>query len=371
MTDGIMLREMTTDFLLNDYSVLIIDEAHERKVNTDILIGLLSRVVNVRFKLTKEERARKGPDYEGPYEYYPLRLIIMSATLRVKDFAENKFLFPKPVCVLNVEARQYPLTTFFSKVTKDNYFDEALKKCIKIHKKLPQGGILVFLTGEKEIRDFCFQLQEKLKKKRRNSLLEIEGQEEKEESENGEPKDRMKMLDLNVDLSDNEEEPEYKNENPQEDQEGTDFLKNTTSADLKPLIVPLYSKLPLQEQEKIFNNIDEKSRLIVVSTNVAETSLTIPGIKYVIDTGKEKKKVCLIKILILRFIRFMMINFQLAIIKLTGFHKLLLTKEQEEQLESVLAIVISFTQDLFMEIFSQNIEILKLLICLLRILYFN
>jgi ATP-dependent RNA helicase DHX37/DHR1 len=58
MTDGILLREMTTDFLLTEYSVIIIDEAHERKVNTDILIGLLSRVVNIRFKLAKEERSK-------------------------------------------------------------------------------------------------------------------------------------------------------------------------------------------------------------------------------------------------------------------------------------------------------------------------
>ena len=289
-----MLREMTTDFLLTGYSVILIDEAHERKVNTDILIGLLSRVVNIRFKLTKEERTRKGADYQGKYDYYPLRLIIMSATLRVKDFTENKFLFPKPVCTLNVEARQFPLTTFFSKVTKDDYFNEALKKVKKIHKKLPQGGILVFLTGEKEIRDFCRQLQEELKEtKKPKSRLEIEGGEDEMEEE-GDPTKRMTMLDLDVDLSDNEDEPIHTNQEEQGEgavEAAKAALKTAQPVDLKPLIVPLYSKLPLHEQEKIFGSADEKTRLIVVSTNVAETSLTIPGMKYVIDTGKEKKKI--------------------------------------------------------------------------------
>ena len=294
MTDGIMLREMTTDFLLTGYSVILIDEAHERKVNTDILIGLLSRVVNIRFKLTKEERARKGADYQGKYDYYPLRLIIMSATLRVKDFTENKFLFPKPVCTLNVEARQFPLTTFFSKVTKDDYFNEAIKKCVKIHKKLPQGGILVFLTGEKEIRDFCRQLQEELKQSnKKKSKIEIEGEDFEEEEQD--PTKRMTMLDLDVDLSDNEdEEPVVTNQEEGKEngaEEAVKALKNAVAVDLKPLIVPLYSKLPLHEQEKIFASADENTRLIVVSTNVAETSLTIPGMKYVIDSGKEKKKV--------------------------------------------------------------------------------
>ena len=79
----------------------------------------------------------------------------MSATLRVEDFRENRRLFPKklsniPNCI-NVQARQYPVTTIFSKETKEDYQEAAYKKVIKIHKNLPNGGILVFLTGKKEI----------------------------------------------------------------------------------------------------------------------------------------------------------------------------------------------------------------------------
>ncbi|KAG8898402.1 putative ATP-dependent RNA helicase DHR1 [Tulasnella sp. 403] len=96
MTDGVLLRELAVDFLLTKYSVIIIDEAHERSMNTDILIGVLSRVMKLR-----DEMWQKNKD-----SVKPLRIIIMSATLRVSDFAENTTLFPTPPPVLNVEARQ-------------------------------------------------------------------------------------------------------------------------------------------------------------------------------------------------------------------------------------------------------------------------
>ena len=92
MTDGLLLKELELDFLLKKYSVIIIDEAHERSVNTDILISLLTRIVRVRLKLALEER--KNKPNETKREEYPLRLVIMSATLRVADFLENTRLFP-------------------------------------------------------------------------------------------------------------------------------------------------------------------------------------------------------------------------------------------------------------------------------------
>lgn len=85
----------------------------------------------------------------------------MSATLRVKDFQDNERLFPikeQRPRVIKVEARQYPVAIHFSKVTKDDYVEEAYKKVCKIHKQLPQGGILVFLTGKKEITYMCKRL---------------------------------------------------------------------------------------------------------------------------------------------------------------------------------------------------------------------
>ena len=100
MTDGVLLREMMTDFLLVKYSAIIIDEAHERNINTDILIGMLTRVVKLRRKYHKE----------NPQLYKPLKLIIMSATLRVSDFSENPALFKTPPPIINVQARQYPVS---------------------------------------------------------------------------------------------------------------------------------------------------------------------------------------------------------------------------------------------------------------------
>lgn len=91
----------------------------------------------------------------------------MSATLRVQDFHDNERLFPDAKTrprVIKVEARQYPVSVHFSKVTKDDYAEEAYKKVCQIHRKLPAGGILVFLTGKKEITYMCKRLSLALKK---------------------------------------------------------------------------------------------------------------------------------------------------------------------------------------------------------------
>src|ERR1700736_6896106 len=86
----------------------------------------------------------------------------MSATMRVTDFTANSRLFPQPPPIVNVDARQYPVTVHFNKRTAvENYVDEAFKKVSKIHQKLPPGGILVFLTGQDEIRNMCNQLRDR------------------------------------------------------------------------------------------------------------------------------------------------------------------------------------------------------------------
>ena len=143
MTDGVLLREVEKDFLLSKYSVIILDEAHERSVFTDILIGLLSRIVPLRHKKND-----------------PLKLVIMSATLRVEDFTQNSRLFKSVPPVINVESRQFPVTIHFNKHTKEDYMGEAYKKVCKVHRQLPDGGILVFVTGQAEVN----QLVNKLRK---------------------------------------------------------------------------------------------------------------------------------------------------------------------------------------------------------------
>ena len=94
MTDGLLLKELELDFLLNKYSLIIIDEAHERSINTDILISLLTRIVRIRLKLSLQERMSRSSQTEDKNEHFPLRLVIMSATLRVADFMDNSRLFP-------------------------------------------------------------------------------------------------------------------------------------------------------------------------------------------------------------------------------------------------------------------------------------
>ena len=85
----------------------------------------------------------------------------MSATLRVSDFVENNALFGTAPPVINVPARQYPVTTHFSRRTVSDYVNEAIRKASKIHARLPPGGILIFLTGQNEISGVCRRLEER------------------------------------------------------------------------------------------------------------------------------------------------------------------------------------------------------------------
>jgi HrpA-like RNA helicase len=213
MTDGILMREVESDFLLKGYSVIVVDEAHERTVNTDILIGLLSRIASLRWE-----------EYVAGRLKAPLKIVIMSATLRTSEFAENPRLFKETPPIVKIEARQFEVTLHHSKYSdKDDCFRKCLQKVVKLHSDLPEGNVLVFLTGKKEV----LQMQAALKREL--------------------PVDETKVL-------------------------------------------PLFSMLSQKRQMKVFAPPEGK-RMIVISTNVAETSLTLPGIKYVIDSGLEKRKV--------------------------------------------------------------------------------
>jgi ATP-dependent RNA helicase DHX37/DHR1 len=275
MTDGVLLREVAQDIALPKYSAIIIDEAHERSVNTDILIGMLSRVVKLREEMAAEDSSIK-----------PLKLIIMSATLRITDFTQNKTLFSDPPPVLQAEGRQYKVTEHFARKTHHDYVEEAFRKVSKGHKKLPPGGFLVFLTGQSEIS----QLSKKLKEAfwmghmTTGPQVRISGKDAPIETEDIDFGDTID--DNNDDYDDDDEDVDI-NVNDDAD---FDIGEEAETGPGNMHVLPLYSLLPTREQLRVFEPPPDGARLIVLATNVAETSLTIPGIRYVFDCGRSKER---------------------------------------------------------------------------------
>lgn len=272
LTDGVLLREIAQDITLRKYSAIIIDEAHERSVNTDILIGMLSRVIKLRKELSEEDPTVK-----------PLKLIIMSATLRIEDLTMNSTLFPTPPPVLEVEGRQHPVTIHFARKTHHDYVEEAFKKITRGHRKLPPGGFLVFLTGRNEILQLSKRLKAafggmtaaegpKVKISASEAPMEVEDVEFGDVDDYGD-----EMADLPTDDEEDDEE-EFQIEDDQE------------AAPMKMQVLPLYSLLPTREQLQVFEPAPEGTRQVILATNVAETSLTIPGTRFVFDCGRSKER---------------------------------------------------------------------------------
>lgn len=206
----------------------------------------------------------------------------MSATLRISDVT-NSTLFPSPPPVLDVEGRQYPVTMHFSRRTQSDYVDEAFKKIIRGHRKLPPGTMLVFLTSHNEISRLSQKLKlhstglksasyPKVRFSANDGPLEVEDIEFGQTDDvTGTELDELQFIGDEQDI-DEEEEAEF------------DVPNETGQAvPLKMHILPLYSLLPTREQMRVFEDPPEGSRSIILATNVAETSLTIPGVKYVID----------------------------------------------------------------------------------------
>ena len=282
VTDGILLKELENDSLLSEYSVIIIDEAHERTINSDLLIGFISQILKIRYILWK--RKMKYNNDENNKLILPLRLIIMSATLRVTEFSENKIFSEllKPR-IVEISTRQYQVNIYHSKKTENDYINEAFKYCCKIHNRLPEGNVIVFLTGKREILDLCKKLREEF-----SGISDLE----KEQEDNKIQKDKNTELDSEKKNNDKENNIEKKEEEKimeEIEEDKKDIIKD--KKEYSPVIIlPLYSSMEPEEQMKIYAEHKGK-RMIVVATNVAETSLTIPNVRYVIDSGRVKKRI--------------------------------------------------------------------------------
>ncbi|CAF2078328.1 unnamed protein product [Rotaria magnacalcarata] len=284
MTDGVLLKEVQNDFLLTKYSCILIDEAHERSVATDVLIGLLSRIVPIRCRRND-----------------PLRLVIMSATMRIEEFVSNRHLFKLKPKIINIDARQFPVTIHFNKQTPKNYINEAFKKVCKIHRQLPSGGILVFVTGQQEVQTLCHQLRKKFPMKTQTEdddepQFKTKKFRKEKRTTNGNRTsldiiDEEELEHLQSDIDEDEEKEQEQEEECTITSDLDDEDTNVKGISFEPLyVLPIYAILSSEKQARVFEPPPPGTRLCVIATNVAETSITISNVKYIVDCGKVKTK---------------------------------------------------------------------------------
>ncbi|PIA51266.1 hypothetical protein AQUCO_01100242v1 [Aquilegia coerulea] len=205
LTDGVLLRESLSNPELDQYSVVILDEAHERSLNTDILLGLMKRLVKIR--------------------QTNLKVLITSATL--DGGKVSRFFSDCPV--LTVPGKLFPVEIFYSSERPTSYVESSLKTALDIHIREPEGDVLIFMTGQDDIEKMISKLEEKVQSLAEGSCMDV-------------------------------------------------------------VILPLHGSLPPEMQVRVFQPPPPNCRRFIVATNIAETSLTVDGVVYVIDSGFVKQR---------------------------------------------------------------------------------
>uniref|UniRef100_A0A453HE07 Helicase ATP-binding domain-containing protein n=1 Tax=Aegilops tauschii subsp. strangulata TaxID=200361 RepID=A0A453HE07_AEGTS len=205
LTDGVLLRESLSNPELKQYSVIILDEAHERSLNTDILLGLMKRLIKHRAS--------------------DLKVLITSATL--DGLKVSNFFSGCPV--LNIPGTIFPVEKFYSTDRPTNYIESSLRTAIDIHVKEAPGDVLIFMTGKDDIDKMVSKLEERIQNLEEGSCMDA-------------------------------------------------------------LVLPLHGSLPPEQQVRVFSPAPPNCRRFIVATNVAETSLTVDGVVFVVDCGYVKQR---------------------------------------------------------------------------------
>jgi len=250
LTEGMLLQEILRDPGLSEYDAVVVDEVHERSVNVDLILGFLKNLALGVGPGTKKRKGRK------------LKIVVMSATADIErlteffeqghtqtdDTANDELSIQqtdtvsqktvksavngqesRSVSLCSVQGRQYPVQTIYLPEPAQDFSDAALRCIFQIHCKEPMpGDILVFLTGQETIQSLQKNVEE--------------------------------------------------------------YAQSLTHDYPKMLVLPLYAALSQAAQQRIFESTPPNTRKVILATNIAETSITVPGVRFVIDSGKEKRK---------------------------------------------------------------------------------